>query len=101
MLPYLDDAFANANSIHSGGLRSLEAVERAREHVAALIGADDPSQVYFTSGATESNNWVLNAAEEILISPFEHSAMREPALRRGAAILPNDGTDIKRDLAGP
>src|SRR5579862_9237812 len=102
MLPFLGEAFGNANSIHAWGLRAHEAVERARAQVAALIGAEDPSQIYFTSGATESNNWVLNATEHdraghethgraahatILISPFEHSAMREPALQRNGQFL--------------
>jgi len=96
MLPFLDDAFGNAHSIHAWGLRAHDAVERAREQVARLIGAEDPSQIYFTSGATESNNWVLNAALEVIISPFEHSSMREPAIRRGAIVLENDHLAIKR-----
>ncbi|MFI5386296.1 MAG: cysteine desulfurase family protein [Fimbriimonadales bacterium] len=95
MLPYVDDAFGNANSIHSWGLRAHDAVQRAREQVARLIGAEDPAQIYFTSGATESNNWVLNAADKIVISPFEHSSMREPALRRSARVLEIDGLSIE------
>lgn len=96
MLPYFDEAFGNANSIHAWGLRAHEAVELARERVARLIGAEDPSQIYFTSGATESNNWVLKVADEIVVSPFEHSSMQEPAdvlgpLRRR---LPNSGPDL-------
>src|SRR5579862_1008451 len=71
MLPFLDDAFGNAHSLHSWGLHAHEAVDKAREKVARLIEAEDPSQIYFTSGATESNNWVLSAADEIRISPFE------------------------------
>ncbi len=94
MLPFLADEFGNASSIHSWGLRAHDAVEQARAQVAELIGAEDPLQIFFTSGATEANNWVLNAAEEIWISPFEHSAMREPALARAARILPNDGTAL-------
>jgi cysteine desulfurase len=94
MLPYLDDAFGNAHSIHSLGLRAHDAVERARAQVAAFVGAEDPSQIFFTSGATEANNWVLNVADEIVISPFEHSSMREPALRRRASSLDNAGTDL-------
>lgn len=94
MLPFLNDAFGNANSIHSLGLRARDAVERAREQVATLIGADDPMQVYFTSGATESNNWALQSGSHIAISPFEHSAMREPALRKGASVIPNNGPEL-------
>lgn len=94
MLPYLSDSCGNPNSIHSWGMQARDAVERAREQVAILIGADDPSQITFTSGATEANNWVLNAADEIVISPFEHSAMREPALAKGAKFLHNEGLDL-------
>lgn len=91
MLPFLEDAFGNANSIHAWGMRAHDAVERARAQVAQLIGAEDPSQVYFTSGATESNNWVLNAAAEVVISPFEHSSIRDPARNRGGWELENQG----------
>lgn len=100
MLPYLDEAFGNAHSIHAWGLRAHEAVEQAREHVAALIGAEDPSQIYFTSGATEANNWVLNAADEIIISPFEHSAIREPAIRRKCWLLENHDQLMNVDGVG-
>ncbi|HTQ08893.1 MAG TPA: aminotransferase class V-fold PLP-dependent enzyme, partial [Fimbriimonadaceae bacterium] len=87
MAPFLAEAFGNAHSIHGWGLRAHDAVEHAREQVARVIGAEDPSQITFTSGATESNNWVLKAASEIAISPFEHSSMREPAITRGATLL--------------
>ncbi|MBX7131650.1 MAG: aminotransferase class V-fold PLP-dependent enzyme [Fimbriimonadaceae bacterium] len=79
--------YANANSIHSPGQRAGAEIERARERVAALIGADDPSEIVFTSGATESNNWVLSNFDEIFVSPFEHSSVREPALSRGGIVL--------------
>lgn len=79
--------YANANSIHSPGQLAGVEIERARERVAALIGADDPSEIVFTSGATESNNWVLSNFDEIYISPFEHSSVREPAMHRGGVVL--------------
>jgi cysteine desulfurase len=85
--------------------------------VADLIGADDPSQITFTSGATEANNWVLNAADQIIISPFEHSSIREPVLARNGWVLENsqilglpvagvswmkiDGTHVKRRAIRP
>jgi cysteine desulfurase len=97
MLPFLDDACGNANSIHSFGLRAHEAVERAREQVALLIGAEDPSQIYFTSGATEANNWVVKVADEIFASPFEHSSMLEPLRRpgnRSTRLFNNEGLSI-------
>ncbi len=55
MLPYFSDEFGNASSIHSFGQRTRSAVERARESVAALIGAR-AEEIVFTSGGTESDN---------------------------------------------
>lgn len=94
MLPYLREDFGNANSIHSFGARADAGVARARERVAELIGADDPSQIVFTSGATEANNWVISAFDTGAVSPFEHSAVREPAIRRGFEVLPNVGLEL-------
>src|ERR1700721_4197775 len=55
MLPFLADNFGNASSIHSPGPRARAAVDRARDSVAALLGAK-PSEIVFTSGGTESDN---------------------------------------------
>jgi cysteine desulfurase len=91
MLPFMRGGFGNANSIHAFGQRAHAAVELARIRVAALIGADDPAQIIFTSGATESNNQVLRSFSVGAVSPFEHSAIREPAKQLGFGVLPNDG----------
>ncbi len=58
MLPYFTANFANASSIHTPGQRARNAVETAREQVAALIGAN-PKEVVFTSGGTESDNHAI------------------------------------------
>ncbi len=58
MLPWLTDAHANPHAEHRHGQHAAAAVEQARAHVAALIGADSEN-VIFTSGATESNNLAL------------------------------------------
>ena len=60
MLPYIAEDYGNASSLHVWGREADRAIERAREQVAKSIGAK-PSEIYFTSGATEANNWVLNA----------------------------------------
>ena len=81
----------NAGSIHAFGRRAEVAVELARERVAEAVGAEDPAQIVFTGGATEACNTVLAAFDEGGISPFEHAAVREPALARGYRVLPNEG----------
>jgi cysteine desulfurase len=58
MLPFLADNFGNASSIHSPGQRARAAVDRARDSVAALLGAK-PSEIVFTSGGTESDNLAI------------------------------------------
>ncbi|KAF3912578.1 Kynureninase [Orbilia brochopaga] len=56
MMPYMTGQYGNPHSrTHAYGWETDKAVETAREHVAALIGAD-PKEIVFTSGATESNN---------------------------------------------
>jgi cysteine desulfurase len=79
MMPYLTDKFGNPSSIYSYGRESRMAVEQARKSVAKILGAK-PSEIFFTSGGTESSNTVLNACihdlgcNHIISSPIEHHA---------------------------
>lgn len=82
MAPWLGASFGNANSLHSWGREAHEAVEKARGQVARLLGAEDPVQIVFTSGATEANNWVMRSFKRVALSPFEHSSLHEAALAR-------------------
>lgn len=82
MLPYFTENFGNPNSQHACGRRAAAAVDEARDTVAALIGAK-PSEIYFTSGGTESDNWALRGAahanavrgKHLIVSAVEHPAM--------------------------
>jgi cysteine desulfurase len=94
MLPWLGDGVGNANSLHQPGRAARAAVEAARAQVAEALGAEDPMQIIFTSGATEANNWLVACADDLWISPFEHSSLREPALGSGGGILPNQGFTV-------
>ena len=82
MLPYLTACYGNADSPHALGRKALAAVDTARDSLAALIGAK-PSEVYFTSGGTEADNWgIIGGARaqkrkgktKIVISAIEHHA---------------------------
>lgn len=63
MMPYLTTDYGNASTVYSYGQRAKAAVERSRRTIAATIGAK-PSEIYFTSGGTESDNWALIGAAE-------------------------------------
>ena len=63
MMPYLTTDYGNASTVYTYGQRAKAAVERSRRTIAATIGAK-PSEIYFTSGGTESDNWALIGAAE-------------------------------------
>ncbi len=79
MMPFLTEKFGNPSSIYSYGRETRMAVEQARKSVAKNLGAR-PSEIFFTSGGTESSNTVLHAAvydlgcKHIITSPIEHHA---------------------------
>ena len=72
--------FANASALHTPGHLSMNKIEEARELLAQLINAD-PSEIIFTSGASESNNTVIRTFEghKIITSPLEHHSIIEAA----------------------
>lgn len=80
MMPYLTTEYANASTVYTYGQRAKAAVERSRRTIAATIGAK-PSEIYFTSGGTESDNWALIGAAEagkrghIITDMIEHHAI--------------------------
>ncbi len=97
MLPYFTEVYGNADSPHSIGRKAMNAVDSARDKVAALLNAK-PNEVYFTSGGTEADNWALRggayAQKEkgrcgIVLSSIEHHAVLETARE-----LEKEGFDV-------
>ncbi len=90
MLPYFSEKFGNAASrSHVYGWTAEEAVSQAREKVAALIGAQNPKEIVFTSGATESDNAAIKGVAEfykekgnhLITSVIEHKAVLDTMKR--------------------
>ncbi|MFA6254737.1 MAG: aminotransferase class V-fold PLP-dependent enzyme [Patescibacteria group bacterium] len=81
MLPYFSETFGNASSIHIHGQTAMAKVDEAREIVADFLGSKT-SEVFFTSGATESDNLVIlglaKPGEHIITTRIEHPAILEP-----------------------
>src|SRR5262247_3522653 len=79
----LREGWGNPSSTHAEGAAARAAVERAREQVAALVGAA-PREVVFTSGASEANNAVLRGAlasggrRQVVTTTVEHPSVAEP-----------------------
>jgi cysteine desulfurase len=84
MRPYLDQYFGNPSSMHQFGIETKNAIKKARKQVADLLGVDS-SEIIFTSGGTESNNFAIKGyalanrekGNHIITSQIEHPAVIE------------------------
>lgn len=102
MLPWLGARWGNPSSAHRFGQAARNAVEEAREKVAALLGARPP-EIVFTASGTEANNAVLfdvarrgGPGGHLVISALEH-----PSIRASAARLEAAGMAVTRIPPGP
>jgi cysteine desulfurase len=96
MQPYLREFFGNPSSAHALGRTMKQAVEQSREHVAALIGASDTSEIVFTSCGSESDNWAIRSVlasqptkRHIVTTLVEHEAVRNVC-----RLLENEGYEV-------
>jgi cysteine desulfurase len=81
------DVVGNPSSVHAEGRRARAMIDTAREQVAALVGAK-PSEVVFTSGASEANNCVMAGGwKAICVSAIEHESVLAPARTSGAKVI--------------
>ena len=109
MQPFLFDKFGNPSSIHSFGQEAKKALEDSREAVALFLGAD-ASEIVFTSGGTESNNFAIfgtafaleKKGNHIVTTAIEHHAVSEPGkfLEKKGFQVTSVGVD-KNGLVSP
>ena len=95
MLPFFKDRYGNPSSMHRFGGLVRKHVDKAREQVAALLGAD-PSEIYFTGCGSESDNMAIKgfchehpSRAHIVTSSVEH-----PAVQNCCQFLKNDGVPL-------
>lgn len=82
MLPYFTEKFGNPSSVYEFATQNKKVVDDARDTIAKALGADS-SEIYFTAGGTESDNWALKATADayegkgnhIITSKIEHHAI--------------------------
>jgi len=98
MKPYFTEHFGNPSSVHTFGQQARDAIEAAREKVAGMIGAS-PSEIVFTSGGTEANNYALKGTvfalrkkgNHVITSTVEHHSITETC-----EFLEHIGCDVTR-----
>lgn len=96
MMPYLRDEYGNASSRHDSGTRARQAVNVAREQVAALVGVQ-AAQVVFVSGGTEANNmFVKGMAAYLKPTQIAISAIEHPCVLKPAAGLARTGWKVRK-----
>jgi cysteine desulfurase len=96
MMPYFTDKFGNASSIHASGREAKAALEDARVRVSDILGCKS-SEIYFTSGGTESDNFAIKGTafanrvkgKHIITSPIEHHAVS-----RSCEFLEKEGFEV-------
>lgn len=108
MMPFLKEKFGNPSSIYSYGRETRLAIENARKTVSRILNVN-PSEIFFTSGGTESSNTAILASvnnlgcKRIITSPIEHHAVLhtvEYIQKRGLAsvhyvsLTPNGDVDL-------
>ncbi len=96
MLPFFEENFGNASSLHMEGVKSKTALEESRQIIGKFLNAK-PTEIYFTSGGTESNNWALKGLffsnypkkNHIITTKIEHDCILKTCKwleRQGAKI---------------
>ncbi len=93
MRPFLCENYGNASQPYSFAMAGKKALKEARRKIACCIGAE-PEEIFFTSGGTESNNWVIRSMPgDVITSAIEHHAVLNPCCslkkqKRNAEYVP-------------
>ena len=102
MLPFFTEHFGNAASItHAHGRKASMALADARLAIARFLGVL-PAEIYFTAGATESNNIALNyvqPGQHLIVGATEHKSILVPAQRHDVTVLQPDREGVIRPAA--
>lgn len=98
MRPFTEENYGNPETLYHLGRQAKEAVDKAREQVAELLGCK-PGRVFFTSGGTEANNWALKGfpSVKIAISTIEHPSVSKAAAAAylcALKLIPVDATGL-------
>ena len=96
MLPFLRERYANASSSHSFGGMAMRAIGLARGQIARAVSAK-PEEIYFTSGGTEANSWVLRSVTERFPNQSIHivtSAIEHYSVLNGCRALEKRGVEV-------
>lgn len=84
MLPFMETDFGNPSSLHGWSRKPKDAVSESREVIAKCINAE-PDEIYFTSGGTEADNWVIKGSTGgLMVSAYEHHAVLNAAASEAA-----------------
>ena len=109
-ITYVLEQYGNPSSLYNFGRESNQLVQESREKIAKAINCS-PEEIYFTSGASESNTWALAQADRCICSPVEHhSILNNPKtkVKDGTLLLSNmlvnnetgEIYDVKKIFAG-
>lgn len=93
MLPYLREQYFNPSAAYRAAKNVRCAIDQAREHVAALVGAE-PDEIIFTSGGTEATNAALAQFRSALTLATEHPATLRTIRGAACAVLSNGVVDL-------
>ncbi len=97
MLPCLKENYGNASSLHALGQEANRVLDESRQTVASLIGAN-PSELYFTSGGSEADNWIITqmayqgrrkGMTHLISTAFEHHAVLQTLI-----MLEKEGFEV-------